>query len=278
MKLPKRVVIIGGTHGNEWTGITVIKHYQDQIRNKFPHLKLEFIFANPEAHHIGKRYKDEDLNRASQFLHEHRTSYENQRAREIQKIIQQESSIVIDLHTTTSNMGNTLIISHDSPENLLLSGLIQKNTSQTKILLAPDPMKKYLVSQSPIGLMIEVGPVANNLIKADVLEQTLDLLISALTHIDEFKPQTLEIEIFEEVEDVYYPQAPNGDLSAYIHSEILNQDFIKKSTKFKAFMSFQGQEIEHTVNEELYPIFINEAAYYPHKLAFSLCRKSLKKI
>jgi aspartoacylase len=278
MRLPKRVIIIGGTHGNEWTGITIIKHYQDEIKKKFPHLDLEFVFGNPEAYQLKKRFKDEDLNRASQFLNENRSSYENRRAKDIKKIIEKENCVVIDLHTTTSNMGKTLIISTDKTENLLLSGLIQKNAPDTKILLAQDPKKKYLISQSEFGIMIEVGPVANNVIEAEILEGTLYLLFCALRHIDDFNPNLNEIEIFEEVEDVYYPQDQKGDLSAYIHSELSQKDFTKLGQRFKAFKGFNGQEINHTTSEELYPIFINEAAYYHSKLAFSLCRKTIKKL
>jgi aspartoacylase len=278
MILPKRVVIIGGTHGNEWTGIAIIKHYQDLLRNKFPELHIEFIFGNPEAYQTGKRYKDEDLNRASQFLNENRTTYEAQRAREIREIIQKESCIVIDLHTTTSHMGNTLIISQEVPENLSLSALVQNNSPTTKILLAPDPKRKYLVSQSNFGLMIEIGPIANNVITSNALEETLKLLVLTLSQINHFRPTLTEVEVFEEVQDVYYPQDHEGNITAYIHSEISGRDYAPLGKKFKAFMGFNGQEIDGNSDEIAYPIFINEAAYYPSKLAFTLCRKTIKKI
>ena len=80
MNRPSRVVIVGGTHGNEWTGIKIVSHYQDQLEQKFPKLKLEFVLANPVAYELNKRFKDEDLNRAFQFLSESRTSYEHTRA------------------------------------------------------------------------------------------------------------------------------------------------------------------------------------------------------
>ena len=60
----KKVLVFGGTHGNEWTGVRIVENYQDYFQNKYPDLKLEFILANPEAHKLNKRFKDEDLNRA----------------------------------------------------------------------------------------------------------------------------------------------------------------------------------------------------------------------
>ncbi len=111
MKL-KRVVIFGGTHGNEWTGIKIVTHYQEYFQKKFPSLKLEFILANPEAYKLNRRFKDEDLNRAFQYLGENRSSFEHTRAKELKEIILKEDCLVLDLHTTTSNLGSTVIVSH----------------------------------------------------------------------------------------------------------------------------------------------------------------------
>ena len=278
MILPKRVIIIGGTHGNEWTGITILQNYQDFLKNKFPELEIEFVFANPEAYKIEKRFKDEDLNRACQFLNENRSSYEHKRAIEIQKIIQKEPCVVIDLHTTTSNMGSTLIISNENAENLTLAGLVQENLPETKILLAPDLLKKYLISQSRFGLMIEVGPVPNNVIRPGPLKDSLNLLISILSKIHNFRAEISKIEVYEEACDVYYPKNQENELTACIHEDIEGNDLIKLPKTFKAFQSFNGEEIQYEANEEMYPIFINEAAYYPSRLAFTLCRKIIKNI
>ncbi len=278
MILPKRVIIIGGTHGNEWTGITILQNYQDFLKNKFPELELEFIFANPEAYKIEKRFKDEDLNRSCQFLNENRSTYEQKRAIEIQKIIQKEPCVVIDLHTTTSNMGNTLIISNENAENLTLAGLVQENLPETKILLAPDLLKKYLISQSSFGLMIEVGPVPNNVIRPGPLKDSLNILISILSNIHNFRVGISEVEVYEEACDVYYPQNQKNELTACIHEDIEGNDLIKLPKIFMAFQSFNGEEIQYEANEEMYPIFINEAAYYPSRLAFTLCRKIIKNI
>ncbi len=166
MKFPERVVIIGGTHGNEWTGVQVVRHYQEQLQKKFPRLRLEFILANPEAYKINKRFKDEDLNRAFQYLKENRQSYEHHRAHEIKRIIEQEACLVIDLHTTTSNMGKTVIVSHYNPQNLHLCAHVAKKFTDCRIIGSPDPQQKYLAGQSENGLMIEVGPVANGVVDA----------------------------------------------------------------------------------------------------------------
>jgi aspartoacylase len=155
----KKVLVFGGTHGNEWTGIWLVQKYADKLQKKHPSLDIEFIFSNPEAHKINKRFKDEDLNRAFQFLHEDRPySFEHQRAKEIREKILSGPCFVIDLHTTTSNMGKTLIITDYNPLVLWVSREVAEKISDTRVIGSPDPHKKYLASQVPTSLMIEVGP------------------------------------------------------------------------------------------------------------------------
>lgn len=278
MKSPKRVVIIGGTHGNEWTGIQVVRHYQESLQKKFPTLKLEFILANPEAYKINKRFKDEDLNRAFQYLKENRQSYEHHRAHEIKQLIDKAPCLVIDLHTTTSNMGKTVIVSHYNPQNLHLCAHLAKRFDDCRIIGSPDPHQKYLASQSENSLMIEVGPVANGVVDAAALEGTL-LLLEFILEIANSPDMAMEseLEIFEEAQDVYYPKNEHGEITGYIHSEFQGQDFQVKKGQFFPFKTFSGSKIEMEIEQEMYPIFINEAAYYPQQLAFTLCQKKVLK-
>ena len=275
-----RVLVFGGTHGNEWTGIMAITHYAEKLKQKFPELKLEFILSNPEAYKINKRFKDEDLNRAFQFLNEQRPhSYEHMRAHEIKKLIEAEESFIIDLHTTTANLGSTLILTHYNGFNFSVAQGVLNRVKDCRIIGAEDPQKKYLGSQSKYGLMIEVGPIANGTVEANALERTVDLLESICHElVDPHEKNLSELDIYEEVEDVFYPKDHAGNLSAYIHPEFQGQDFVPVKGKYIPFKSFQNENIEFLAKEELFPIFINEAAYYPTGLAYSLCRKIKKKI
>lgn len=274
MIVPKKVIIFGGTHGNEWTGIYAARMVASMIGNRFPELDLHFVEANPEAHKINRRFKDEDLNRAFQFLHEDRPdSYEHSRAKEIKTMIDEEPCFVIDLHTTTSNMGSTVIITRDQSVNFYAAKVISEKLKNTRIIVSPDPSKKYLVSQSDFGFMIEVGPVANGIVEAASLESTVALLIETLECLS--TPVNLterSVEIYEEIEDIFYPQNEN-EITAYIHHSLQGKDFIPLNGEYAAFRTFHGEEIKRKTNETLYPIFINEAAYYPTRLAFTLCRK-----
>lgn len=273
-----KVLVFGGTHGNEWTGVSVVKNYSEGLKHKFPQLDLDFILGNPEAYQLGKRFKDEDLNRAFQFLQERREdSYEHKRAQEIKSLIEKEPCFIIDLHTTTSSMGSTVIVSHYNPINLHISSQLSQSLPDCRVIGSPDPYRKYLGSQSEYGLMIEVGPVANNLIEARALESTLKILENILHQLTQM-PTALrgEATIYEEVEDVHYPVDHEGEIKAYIHSGFQGKDFQPMKGLFTVFQCFSGEHINYETKDELYPIFINEAAYYPQKLAFSLCRKVIK--
>jgi succinylglutamate desuccinylase len=271
----KKVLVFGGTHGNEWTGVWLVQKYADELRKKHPTLDIEFILSNPEAHKLNKRFKDEDLNRAFQFLNEDRPhSYEHKRAKELRDKILREPCFVIDLHTTTSNMGKTLIITDYNPLVLWVSREVAEKVSDTRVIGSPDPHKKYLASQVPTSLMIEVGPVANGVLDPVVLEGTVALLDKILLSLSKApeRPQG-SIELFVEVEDVKYPLDEKGEISAYIHSGFQGKDFAKIEGNYTPFRKFSGEEISYKTLGPRFPIFINEAAYYPQHLAYTLCEK-----
>ncbi len=274
-----KVLIFGGTHGNEWTGVMAVTQYAEVFKKKFPTLDLHFVLCNPEAYKINRRFKDEDLNRAFQFLHESRPdSYEHHRARELKALIDAQDCFVIDLHTTTSHMGKTVILCHNHPLNLKVSEELTQKMRDCRIILSPDPNKKYLASQSEMGMMIEVGPVANGLVEPVVLEGTLSILEGILSALAA-PSETLKncVEVYEEIQDVHYPQSENNLPSAYIHSDFQGKDFCEINGDYTPFKTFAGHNIHLKTNEKLYPIFINEAAYYPQQLAYTLCRKRILK-
>ncbi len=277
---PKTVLVFGGTHGNEWTGVYAIQKFAQELQQEARGLEVEFIHANPEAFALNRRFKDEDLNRAFQFLTEARpSSYEHRRARELRERMAQRPCFVIDLHTTTAAMGNTVIITRQHPLNLRVAAELVRKIPETRVILSPDPQRKYLVSQSDFGLMIEVGPVANGVLEPRALLATKALLAETLRELA--TPSNLTetaLEIYEEIEDVYYPLDESGELTAYIHPELQGKDFCALEGEYVAFKSFSGADLKRKASEELYPIFINEAAYYPTKLAFTLCRKKTLKL
>ena len=62
----KNVVVVGGTHGNEYTGvwcINALDRSSEKIHLTYPSLNITTLLGNPEAHLANKRFIHEDLNR-----------------------------------------------------------------------------------------------------------------------------------------------------------------------------------------------------------------------
>ncbi|MCW9017013.1 MAG: succinylglutamate desuccinylase/aspartoacylase family protein, partial [Kangiellaceae bacterium] len=63
------IAVVGGTHGNELTGVHLIKHWQSKQRSenfisaRYPEFQIETLLANDAAILQNKRYLEKDLNR-----------------------------------------------------------------------------------------------------------------------------------------------------------------------------------------------------------------------
>ncbi len=142
MKKIKRVVIVGGTHGNELTGIYLVKKFERSPNLiQRPSFESLTLLANPKAYAIGKRYVDTDLNRC--FLRQdlenlNLSSYEAQRAKEIYQKFgsggSHQADLVVDLHSSTSNMELTIILASKHPFNLQLGAYLTSFHSKVKVL------------------------------------------------------------------------------------------------------------------------------------------------
>jgi aspartoacylase len=185
----KRVVVVGGTHGNEYTGVWCIKAMhaqQEKIQKLYPSLQIETLLANEEAFLENKRFIDSDLNREFKsdtlcYIDDDEpdeiqiqdkeeegllASMESQRAKELDEILgskcgdgsRDEIDVAIDLHSTTSNMGITLIINEG--DNLMTQGAAYvAHQCDAKILIHSIPERDdrpTLSSAAKHGFTIEV--------------------------------------------------------------------------------------------------------------------------
>lgn len=285
----KRVVIVGGTHGNEWGGIYLCRKWQNQPQNSHHYpFQVETYLANPKAIALNRRYLEEDLNRCfrnTDLANHDLSSYEAQRA----KVIAHDLAgcdFLIDLHNTTSNMGLSLILSReealDDPLMLQLCAHLMQQESLVRIYYMPHKATEspYLPSMGQRELTLEVGPMAHGTLRADLFFKTEHLVRAMLAFLadwerGEAKAYEGELTIYRHLENLDFPRTQSGELRGMIHPHLYGRDYRPLYPGRPLYMTFDGQVLNYEGDEMVWPVFINEQAYYEKGLAMSLTRKEL---
>lgn len=275
----EKITIVGGTHGNEFIGPYFIRKAEQAGTFQDNAIEVSTLLANPEAFAQARRFMDQDLNRSfsSDILSGTQDQHEYQRAREISRHFSQDKlsqHFIIDLHSTTANMGITLIVRNNEPLNLRAAAYVQKNMPEARILLSDMDHVQHqsLNSISRFGIVIEVGPLPNAVLRHDLFEATekvVELVVKFLTLSKTREEPKLpeEVTVFKFREKVPYPRGREGELTAVVHKDLQDRDYRLLEASHPIFMTFQGDEIRYS-GEPGYPVFINEAAYYLEDTAF----------
>ena len=141
MKL-NSIAIVGGTHGNETSGIQVIRSWQRAgLPARFDALNVSLALANHAAIDANVRFLDEDLNR--QFTAERLLSDNPAREAMLAKMLNEQygpksspcTDFLIDIHNTTSHMGATLIVLESDEFNMQLARFVKAVMPEANILV-----------------------------------------------------------------------------------------------------------------------------------------------
>jgi aspartoacylase len=284
-----RVAIVGGTHGNEFTGAYLIKKFE-QIPTLIqrPSFETLTLLGNPQAFTAGKRYIDKDLNRCffiDNLLDSTLSSYEDIRAKAIEQILGQKSNsqvdLIIDLHSTTANMGLSLMLGSYHPFLLKLAAYLSSINSQVRICYTqPEKGSNFLRSLCELGFVIEVGPVAQGVLNAEWFQKTEELIYSVLNYLERYNqnliPQTNEtLTYYQYVGAIDYPRNEYGEIQAMIHPQLQFRDYQPLNPGDPIFLTLDGKAIAYEGTSTVYPVFINEAAYYEKGIAMCLTKKQV---
>lgn len=284
----KRVAIVGGTHGNEFTGAYLVKKFE-----QFPYLTKRSSFesltllANPKAFAAGRRYIERDLNRC--FLSENLgdpllSSYEDSQAKAIFQMLGPKANpkvdLIVDLHSSTTNMGLTIIPVNNHPFNLRLAAYLSSINPLVKVYrwLPSGQESSFLRSICELGCAIEVGPIAQGVLNATLFQQTEELIYAVLNYLDAFNqgkalPVPPTLTLYQCVEMIDYPRSQRGELQAMIHPQLQFKDYEPLNHGEPMFLTFEGRAIAYEDKSTVYPVFINEAAYYEKGIAMCLTKK-----
>ncbi len=288
MKKIESVAIVGGTHGNEFSGIYLLRKWEQfptQIkRNSFG---TQTLFANPKAFEANKRYLDCDLNR--QFIQadlENPTlaNYEQSRAKVINLQLgpkgNAKTDFIIDLHNTTSNMGPTLILLQNDDFNKQMGAYLRQVMPESVVVFEDQCSVEshyFVASITPQGVIVEIGPQPQSVVRQDVLDQMEAMTQHILDYVEHVNAGTLpalsDYDAYRYKETLTLPMDHQGERIGMVHKNVEDNDFNVLKKGDPIFTLFTGEEICWNGNYEAYPHFINEAAYYDNNLAMSLAEK-----
>jgi aspartoacylase len=294
------ILIGGGTHGNELSGVYAIKHWlQDShdIRSTVPSANIELLLVNEAAVNARTRFIDEDFNRqfdlAKLAANEQAMQQANQQtvplsheaalAQQLNQRYGPKSSpqvdFIIDIHNTTSAMGPTLIVLEHDTFNRNLARYVKTHMPNANILVEdhiPYQQQPYFCTLGKRSVMVEVGPQAQGALRAQIYQQTVEMTQLILTYIEAVNANTYfdfaPVEAFRLLTEVPYPTDDNGNRSAMIHPMLDGNDFQVLLPQSPCFIDFSGKDIVWQ-GDPVYPHFIGEAAYDKQNLAFATANK-----
>ena len=285
----EHVAVVGGTHGNEFSGIYLLKKWRNapqQLERKG--LIIETVFANPNSFDANKRYIDCDLNRQftlDDLANNELSNYEQSRAKAINMQLgpkgNAKTDFIIDLHNTTSNMGPSLILLKSDDFNKKMGAYVLSKMPDAVVVFEDQiPMLEhcYLASIAPQGVIVEIGPQPQSVVRQDILEWMETMTQCILDFVDLYNndalpalPQSYEAYLYKET--ITLPQNAQKERIGMVHKNVQDKDFTPLKKGDPIFTLFDGGEIYYQGDYEAYPHFINEAAYYDNNLAMSLAEK-----
>lgn len=289
----QRVAITGGTHGNELTGIYLVKKWQkspELIKRKGFEVLTELM--NLQAIKEVRRYIDYDLNRSfalADLADETLQTYEAKLAKVLNARLGKKGSeetyvdFIVDLHTTTANMGLSIVVSNESRLTWRAIAYLCKMEPTLKVYRWKGDIENAFVdSMAPHGFAIEVGAVPQGVLRADLFLKTealiyhlLDYLEKENTHEDVALPS--ELEIYDHDVLVDYPRNQVGDITAMVHAHRQDRDFTLIKSGDPLFLTLDHETIVYE-GDPRYTLFVNEAAYYEKGFAMTLARKRVKRL
>ncbi len=302
------VLLVGGTHGNELTGIKLVEQWRhsQSVSNhekkrqatcsgengetrQFPpentSYKLDFLIANPDAIRSNKRYVDHDLNRCfkqNDLNNSQLNSLEQKRAKQINAEYgpkgDSKTDFIIDLHTSTANMQTNIVITRVDEFHLQLAHYLKKTLKDVVVTSETDLMSDhyFLESIATKGIVIEIGPIPQGCIEYPCFETTQNAVMASLNFVEQWNSGLLEkskgtIELMSYHSRLYFPTDQTNNICASVHPDLIGKAYPKIKPGDPLFKYFDGRETIYQ-SEMTYAAFINEAAYYDQNIALCLCR------
>ncbi len=282
----KKILIVSGTHGNEINPVWAVNQFKKQLSTIDENIEYKTTIGNPLAYERGCRYIDSDLNRSFNLKKNNFDSkiYEINRANFLVEKFGvnglEPCQIAIDLHTTTANMGTSIVMYGRRGKDFCLAALLQHKFGLPIYLHEKDENQTgFLVEAWPCGLVIEIGSVAQNHYDPKIINKFLIIIISLKNEINKLKNNQIKLPkgltVYIHQGSIDYPRDKTGNISALIHPKRMNKDWkpIKKGDPL--FIDVVGNTQIYTGEDTIWPVFIGEVAYKEKNIAMSYTKKEV---
>ena len=283
----EKILIVSGTHGNEINPIWAVEKFKKikkSINKDRNTEQLKYILGNPKAVEKGLRYLDCDLNRSfnQQKINLNKNFYEFKRAEYLLNKYGTNKSepcqIVVDLHTTTASMGTSIVMYGRRKKDFCLAAILQNKLGLPIYLHEKDQDQTgFFVEAWPCGLVIEIGSVAQNHYDANIVEKFITILKFFDNLINELESSIVklpkEINIFVHQYSIDYPRDINSNINALIHPQRIGRDWCELKNGDPLFLDMYDETLVYKGKENMFPVFIGEAAYREKNIAMSFTKK-----
>ncbi|KAF7230280.1 N-acyl-aromatic-L-amino acid amidohydrolase (carboxylate-forming) B isoform X2 [Nothobranchius furzeri] len=297
--LPKlsRVAVCGGTHGDELSGVYLVREQLKQSKRKEADHEeptpVLMVLSNPRATQQCRRYVDTDLNRCfTRSVLDGPTSdtdpYEIIRAKELNAMLGPKGSrgavdLICDLHNTTANMDLCFIAYSDCDWiSLHIFKHLQRQMPDTPMrFIHLDVSNKESYSLDSVGkhgFAMEIGPQPHGVVRSNIYATMKVGVQHMLDWIRHFNSGSVFdggfVDVYTVVKNIDYPRdGETHNITAAIYPSLQDRDFCLLHPGDPLFQTFSGETLRYKGREPLYPFFINECAYYEKGIALSLARK-----
>ena len=281
MSLINTIVVAGGTHGNERTGVRLVQKWMEhpECYNSLCSAKVDLVLANPEA----VRQTCLDVTVEPQ-------QYEFRRAKELNALYgpkgaATKTDLLLDVHNTGSNMGYCLILSARDPFTMRASAVLTQEFKDAWIYYQPEERSAspYFGTVAKADVCIEIGPQQHGTLDAAIFEESERLVKRYLELAEEWnrgelqKRAPIKVDVYTQFKDLGYPKPQGGGpIQAMIHPDLMGRDYRELKDGDKLFRTFDGEDILYHGESPVYPIFISEPAYYEKDIAMSLTKKTVE--
>ena len=285
-----RVLVVAGTHGNEINGPWLLDQWrQHPALIDSEGLDVQLAIGNPAACAQGCRYLDRDLNRSFRpdLLKKASVSAAESDREMMQALAllkqfgpegQTPCNLVVDLHSTTSAMGNCLVVYGRRPVDLALAALVQHRLGLPIYLHEADSAQQgFLAERWPCGVVIEVGPVPQNVRRSDIVLQTRLALEAVLAAIRSVRLGTArypgQVVIHRHLGSLDLPRRSSGEADSLVHPNLQDRDWHPLKSGDPLFIDAESRTSVFEGEDGIVPLFINEAAYAEKAIALSLTKR-----